>query len=88
MSNRGFSITKCPTCDSPTIRKVSGTWTGVYEGKTYTVKALEYYTCPNCHEKVYPLEAMRQIQRASPAYRAAGARRARAASKPRHQANT
>ncbi|MFY9819797.1 MAG: type II toxin-antitoxin system MqsA family antitoxin [Thermoanaerobaculia bacterium] len=86
MNNENFSIAKCPTCGSSTIRKVSGNWTGSYKGETYTVKALEYYACPNCHEKVYTPEAMRRIQEASPAYRKPSARRARTAPKPGPQA--
>lgn len=76
MTSESFSVSKCPTCGSPAIRKVSGSWTGAYRGETYTVKALEYYACPNCHEKVYPPEAMRRIQQASPAYRKPASRRA------------
>lgn len=83
MSDEGFSVSMCPTCGSPAIRKVSGSWSGNYKGKTYTVKSLDYYACPNCDEKVYPPEAMRRIQQASPAYRKAAARRAvRTASNP------
>jgi YgiT-type zinc finger domain-containing protein len=63
-----FFISACPSCGSPAIRKVKGEWTGSYKGMSYTVAALEYYTCPKCGEKVYPPEAMRRIQEASPAY--------------------
>jgi YgiT-type zinc finger domain-containing protein len=88
MSNEGFSVSMCPTCGSSAIRKVSGSWTGNYKGKAYTVKALEYYACPNCNEKVYPPEAMRRIQQASPAYRKSTARRAaRTAPNPGPQAD-
>ena len=88
MSNEGFSVSVCPTCGSSAIRKVSGSWTGNYKGETYTVKALEYYACPNCNEKVYPPEAMRRIQHASPAYRKSAARRAaRRAPNPGPQAD-
>lgn len=68
MTKEGFAISICPTCGSPAIKKVRGTWTGTQQGETYTVKGLEYYYCPNCHEKIYPPEAMRKIQQASPAY--------------------
>jgi YgiT-type zinc finger domain-containing protein len=88
MSNEGFSVSVCPTCGSSAIRKVSGSWSGNYKGETYTVKALEYYACPNCNEKVYPPEAMRRIQHASPAYRKSAARRAaRRAPSPGPQAD-
>lgn len=89
MSNKGFSVSVCPTCGGSAIRKVSGSWTGNYKGEAYTVKALEYYACPNCNEKVYPPEAMRRIQHASPAYRKSAARRAaRRAHNPEPQADT
>jgi len=68
MARESFDIAICPTCGSPAIKKMRGAWAGTYQGETYTVKALEYYSCPNCHEKVYPPEAMRKIQQASPAY--------------------
>lgn len=63
-----FSISACPSCGSPAIRRVKGEWTGSYKGMSYTVGALEYYACPKCGEKVYSPEAMRRIQEASPAY--------------------
>lgn len=63
-----FLISACPSCGSSAIRKVKGEWTGSYKGMSYTVDALEYYACPKCGEKVYPPEAMRRIQEASPAY--------------------
>jgi YgiT-type zinc finger domain-containing protein len=74
MIKEGFVISICPTCGSPAIKKVCGTWTGTHQGETYTVKGLEYYSCPNCHEKVYSPEAMRKIQQASPAYASQTAR--------------
>lgn len=88
MSNENFSVSMCPTCGSAAIQKVSGSWTGSYKGKTYTIESLEYYACPTCNEKVYPPEAMRRIQQASPAYRKSTARRsAGMAPKPGPQAD-
>ncbi len=74
MGQESFVVSRCPTCGSPAIKKVRGGWSGTYHGETYAVKALEYYSCPDCHEKVYPPEAMRKIQRASPAYASQAAR--------------
>lgn len=69
MTNRDdLTITVCPNCGSPSIRHVREDWKGSWQGKPYTVKALGYYACPTCQEKVYPPEAMRRIQQASPAY--------------------
>lgn len=81
MGKERFLISACPSCGSPAIRKVKGEWTGRYKGMSYSVGALEYYACPNCQEKVYPPEAMRRIQEASPAY--SRPRRVRRASGPR-----
>ena len=63
-----IKITICPTCGSDKIKKVRRNWTGKAQGKTYTVPNLEYYECPDCHEKVYDREAMRKMQAYSPAY--------------------
>ena len=68
MSKDGFNVPKCPTCGSPRIRKVTGKWSGSCEGKPYQVAAIEYYACPDCGEMVYPPDAIRRIQHASPAY--------------------
>lgn len=61
-------ISICPTCGSSEIRKVRGKWVSTYKGETFAVKDLEYFSCPNCHEKIYPPAAMRRIQETSPAY--------------------
>ena len=58
MSKNGFSVSKCPTCGSPRIQKVSGKWSGTCEGKPYEVPTIEYYACPDCAEMVYPPEAI------------------------------
>lgn len=68
MSEEDFVISACPTCGSRAIRELRGGWKGSYQGRPYAVEGLEYYSCPNCGEKVYLPEAMRRIQEASPAY--------------------
>jgi hypothetical protein len=75
MSNEAFTISVCPTCDSPRIKRVCSGWEGTYGGKHYSVPALEHYSCPDCGEKVYPPQAMRKIEQASPAYLLPKARR-------------
>ncbi len=77
MSKEAFTVSVCPTCNSRRIKRIRGTWSGSYKGKPYGVSDLDYYSCPNCGEKVYPPEAMRRIQEASPGYtrRARGQRR-------------
>ncbi|MBI4559362.1 MAG: YgiT-type zinc finger protein [Candidatus Hydrogenedentes bacterium] len=62
------TIRKCPACGSKKIKHVRGRWRGDYAGEKYTVPNLDYYRCPDCHERVYPPEAMRKIQAHSPAY--------------------
>lgn len=61
-------ITKCPTCGSRKIKRVRRDWVGEYRGQTYTVRDLEFYECPACHERVYGREAMRKIEAHSPAF--------------------
>lgn len=80
----GFTLSVCPNCGSPEIQSARKDWSSSFHGEKYTVKALEYYSCPNCHEKVYPPEAMQRIQEASPAYSNPSARRL--SRRPRHAA--
>jgi len=68
MTKEKLSISACPTCGSSAIRRVKGNWRGNFRGKKYLLPALEYFACPNCHEKIYPPDAMRRIQQSSPAY--------------------
>lgn len=80
MSQDTFTISACPTCHGKRIQRVGGTWRGNYQGKTYEVPHLEYYSCPDCGEKVYPPQAMRKIEESSPAYsKSSGRLRARVA---------
>jgi YgiT-type zinc finger domain-containing protein len=55
-------ITHCPTCGSDRIERAQRTLTGKFRGQPYSVPALEFYECPNCGEKVYDRDAMRQIE--------------------------
>jgi len=68
MKRETLSISACPSCGSSTIRRVKANWSGTYRDKKYTVRALDFFICPICHEKIYPLEAMRRIQESSPAF--------------------
>jgi len=63
-----MEITKCPTCGSDRIKKVRRNWTGKFQGKAYTVPALEFYECPSCGERIYDREAMQKIEAHSPAF--------------------
>ena len=63
-----LKITTCPSCGSGKIKKIRRNWTGNFKGKTYKVPNLQYYECPNCGEKVYDRDAMREIEALSPAF--------------------
>jgi YgiT-type zinc finger domain-containing protein len=63
-----LKITACPSCGSRKIRKICRDWTGSFKGKRYTVPNLCYYECPECGEKVYDRDAMRDIEAHSPAF--------------------
>jgi YgiT-type zinc finger domain-containing protein len=70
-----LNITTCPSCGGKRIKRVRRNWTGNFKGKEYTVPNLEYYECPDCGEKVYDREAMRQIEAHSPAFKRAASKR-------------
>lgn len=61
-------ITVCPSCGSHAIKKIRRNWTGKIKGQTYVVPNLEYYTCPQCGERIYDREAMRKIEAYSPTF--------------------
>ena len=62
-----LNITTCPSCGSKRAKRARRNSTRKFEGHEYTVPNLEYFECPNCGEKVYDREAMRQIEAYSPA---------------------
>jgi len=64
-----LNIKTCPSCDGKRIKMVRRNWTGNFKGQKYTVPNLEYYECPDCGEKIYDREAMRQIEAHSPAFK-------------------
>jgi YgiT-type zinc finger domain-containing protein len=70
-----LNITTCPSCGSKKIKRVRRDATRNFKGKEYTVPDLEYYECPDCGEKVYDREAMRQIEAHSPAFKRAASKR-------------
>jgi hypothetical protein len=61
-------ITICPSRGSTRIRKVRRNWSGKFQGRSYTVRSLEFYECPGCAERVYDRQAMRKIEDHSPAF--------------------
>ena len=63
-----LKITTCPFCGSGKIKKIRCNWTGSFKGKKYSVANLQYYECPDCAERVYDRDAMREIEAHSPAF--------------------
>ncbi|HBA39303.1 MAG TPA: hypothetical protein DCZ05_06065 [Deltaproteobacteria bacterium] len=63
-----LKITTYPSCGSDKVKKVRRNWTGSFNGKRYTVPNLQYYECPDCGERVYDRDAMREIEARSPAF--------------------
>jgi YgiT-type zinc finger domain-containing protein len=57
-----LKLTKCPTCGSRKIRRVTRDWTGVYRGQAYTVRDVERDECPDCGEEVFDGETVERIQ--------------------------
>ena len=66
--SKKIQISSCPVCGSDNIQRNVQDLIREYEGQTYTVPTLEYYECPDCHEKIFDSEAMQKIQAHSPAY--------------------
>jgi YgiT-type zinc finger domain-containing protein len=70
-----LKITTCPSCGSNKIKKVRRSWTGTFKDRTYRVPSLQYYECPDCGERVYDRDAMREIEAHSPAFERSRSRR-------------
>ena len=66
--NYKLQISSCPTCGSNKIHRMVRDVSRTYKGQTYSVPSLEFYSCPDCGEKVYDREAMLKIEAHSPAY--------------------
>jgi YgiT-type zinc finger domain-containing protein len=43
-------------------------WKSEFKGEAYVVRDLEYFECENCGERLYDRDAMRRIEKVSPAY--------------------
>ncbi len=63
-----LTIRSCPNCGSDQITKVCRDWYGQYRSAQYVIADLEFYECPVCGERVFDVDAMRQIRFYSPAY--------------------
>jgi YgiT-type zinc finger domain-containing protein len=70
--NTIINITICPSCGSQKIHRQECDVTGNYHGQSYIIPAVSFYECPDCGEKVYDREAMRKIERYSPAFQKRG----------------
>ena len=63
-----MTISTCPSCGSPEIRKVRKDYSRSRAGQTYVVHDLHFWDCPACGERVFDREAMRRIEECSPAF--------------------
>lgn len=63
-----LEITRCPTCGSDKIGKVTRDLHRTVKGEAYTVPAVEFYECPDCAECIFDVDAMRKIESYSPAF--------------------
>jgi len=75
MVTQVLTITTCPSCGSKKIKKVRQRFTGEHRGAKYIVPSLELFACPDCGEKIFDRQAMREIEAHSPAFPGARPRR-------------
>jgi len=64
-----LQITRCPTCESPRMRRVRKNLRRTFRGQSYVVPNLDFEECPDCGERLFDRDAMRKIEAHSPAYR-------------------
>ena len=55
-------LSKCPSCGSRKIKRVTRDWTGEFKGRRYTAPSIEFDECPECGEQVFDRDAARRIQ--------------------------
>jgi len=63
-----LKITRCPTCESPRIKRVRKNLRRTWKGQAYVVPNLEFEECPDCGERPFDHTAMQKIEAHSPAY--------------------
>jgi YgiT-type zinc finger domain-containing protein len=63
-----LKITRCPTCESPRIKRVRKNLRRTWKGQAYVVPNLEFEECPDCGERLFDHPAMQKIEAHSPAY--------------------
>ena len=71
-----LNIKTCPTCGKKGGRFIRCDLEREFKGRKYVVPGLEFHECPSCGERLYSPEAMRLIEKHSPAYRRKGSRQA------------
>lgn len=54
-------IAICPSCDSPKIRKMTGTVRRHVNGEECRVPTVTYWKCDACGEEVYPPASVRKM---------------------------
>src|SRR5689334_9391123 len=60
-----LKLSVCPNCGNKKLKRVRKAVTGTRQGKRYSVPSVEFYECPDCGERVYDPEAVRQIEQHS-----------------------
>jgi len=64
-------LTKCPSCGSRKIKRVTRDYAGVYRGQPYKVPDVQFDECPDCGEQVFDGEMVERIQSHRPVVRRA-----------------
>ncbi|MBD3347100.1 MAG: YgiT-type zinc finger protein [Chitinivibrionales bacterium] len=62
-------ISSCPTCGSNKIKKIKRDYSDEYNGKNYIIPDLEFEECPDCGEQLFDREALRKMEKFSPAFK-------------------
>jgi YgiT-type zinc finger domain-containing protein len=59
-------ITRCPTCGSSKIRRVTRDIAGTFRGRPYVTRKVTFEECPHCGERLFDHAAMQKMQAARP----------------------
>ena len=62
-----LKIKSCPTCGRRNLRLVTRDVPCNFGGQKYVAPAVRFHECPECGEKLYDRDALRQMQNHRPA---------------------
>jgi len=57
-------ITRCPTCGSTKIRRVTRDVSRTFRGHPYIARKVAFEECPNCGERLFDHAAIQKMQAA------------------------